>query len=201
VFQRRPTLLQVLAPWTIVLLLAGGFQFFRGAPDDGIVFTLMACLLLADALGLLSSIPRVRQPSRILVYTIAAVAGVLLIATPRHGIVSGIVVIALGLAVLPVAWSGPPARPLPVAKAKQSEEVRPRPLWRAAILWSALGVAICLWEVTAFFFGMPSEAAALEHPTISILLDPVLNVPLGHIVFVVCWLLGGIALLRLGKRS
>ena len=67
---------------------------------------------------------------------------------------------------------------------------------RAAILWSVVGVACCLWEVASFLLGLPSPEAAIAHPSISALFDPILDTFEGRAIFTVLWLLLGIALLR-----
>lgn len=234
---RLPKLLQLIAPWTIILILIGGFQFFRGAPVDGTVFLVIAVLLVTDAAGLVrfSMVFAPPRPHRRLVYAIGLTAAILLIATPRHGIVDGIVISVIGLCALVIIWPDPAAQPAaqsaaqsvaqssaqsatqssaqssaqssggrdpePVLEPAQGREPsRAAALRRAAILWSSLGILICLWELLDFLLGMPSPAADYAHPTISDLLDPFVDLPVGRLIFVLCWVFGGIALLRLGKR-
>jgi hypothetical protein len=67
---------------------------------------------------------------------------------------------------------------------------------RSAIAWVAIAIVGCLWEVATFLLGLPSPAASMEHPSISILLDPVLGSAGGKIGFVAVWLIVLVWLLR-----
>lgn len=183
---QRTTLRQVAQPWTLILVITGLFQVFRGAPIDGAFFLVVAIVLMMDAVGWVGG-PDRAQPRRGVMIGAAAVLGTLMVIAPRHGVVEGLIVSAIGLSALFFAWPSPGAMDAAAA-----------PLRRSAILWSLIGVACCLWEVSAFLLGLPSPAAQLTHPSISLLLDPVLDTPEGRVGFTALWLLGGIALLRRG---
>jgi hypothetical protein len=73
---------------------------------------------------------------------------------------------------------------------------RPGGISRSAIAWTAIAIAGCLWEVVSFLLGLPSPAAEAEHPSISILLDPVLDTSEGRIGFLAVWLIVLVWLLR-----
>ncbi len=51
-----------VAPWTLVLILAGGFQLFRAAYSDAVIFLVPATLLAADTLGLLDFAHSISAP-------------------------------------------------------------------------------------------------------------------------------------------
>ena len=184
---QRTTLRRVAQPWTLILVITGLFQVFRGAPSDGAFFLVVAVVLMMDAAGWVN-IPGRGQPRRSVMIAAAAVLGTLMVIAPRHGIVEGLIVSAIGLSVLFFAWPSP-----------GDTDAAAAPLRRSAILWSIIGVACCLWEVTSFLLGLPSPDAQFTHPSISVLLDPVLNTPEGRIAFTALWLLGGVALLRRGR--
>lgn len=183
---------RVAQPWTLILVITGLFQVFRGAPIDGAFFLVVALVLVMDALGWVSGPDQVQhnliRHRHSVMIGAAAVLGALLVIAPRHGIVEGIIVGAIGISVLFFAW---PSHGDTGASAV--------PLRRSAILWSVIGVVCCLWEVTSFLLGLPSPDAQFTHPSISLLLDPVLDTPEGRIGFTALWLLGGIALLRRGR--
>lgn len=175
-------------PWTVILVLTGLFQLYRGAPVDAAFFLVVAAVLIADEFGLVA-LPRVGIPRLWVLAVTAAVLGALLVLTPRHGLVEGLVVSAIGLTVLLLAWPG-----------RGGSGSTRAPLRTAAILWSVVAVAACLIEVTSFLLGVPSEEAKLEHPSVSLLLDPALDTIEGRAVFTALWLVIGVALLRRGRQ-
>lgn len=184
----RGTLLRRLArPWTVILVFTGLFQLFRGAPVDAAFFLVVAAVLVADEFGLVV-LPRVGIPRLWVLTVAAAVLGTLMVLAPRHGLVEGLIMSAIGLSVLLFAW--------PDRGGSGSTRA---PLRRAAILWSVVAVAACLIEVTSFLLGVPSEEAKLAHPSVSLLLDPALDTVEGRAVFTALWLVVGIALLRRGR--
>jgi hypothetical protein len=183
------TLVRRLArPWTVILVATGLFQVFRGAPVDGAFFLVVAAVLVADEFDLVT-LPGVAVPRRWVLGGAAGVLGILLVLAPRHGLVEGFVVSAIGLSVLLFAW--PDHGGTTAAR---------MPLRRAGILWSVIAVVVCIIELVSFLLGVPSEAAQFEHPSISLLLDPALDTIEGRVLFTALWLVGGIALLRRGRR-
>ncbi|MCU1525404.1 MAG: hypothetical protein JWO18_2298 [Microbacteriaceae bacterium] len=189
--KRTTTLRRLVAPWTLILIATGLFQLFRGAPVDAAFFLCIAALLVADAAGLVR-VAGTGQPRLAVLLGAAAVLGTLLVLAPRHGAVEGLIAAGIGVSVLLFAWPSHDGH-------TDVPGVTTEALRRAAILWAAIGVACCLWEVASFLLGLASPEAAAEHPSISLLLDPVVDTTLGRIVFIALWLLGGIALLRRGR--
>ncbi len=190
--KRTTTIRHLVTPWTLILIITGLFQVFRGAPIDGAFFLGIGAVLIADAAGLMH-LAGTGQPRLVVLLCAAAVLGTLMAFAPRHGIVEGVIVAGVGLSVLVFAWRAP-AESLAVEPGVMPDTVR-----RGAILWSVLGVAVCVWEVGSFLLGLPSLEAAYKHPSISVLLDPLVGTAFGRIVFIAAWLLGGIALLRRGR--
>ncbi len=185
----RGSLVRRLArPWTVILVLTGLFQLFRGAPIDAALFLGVAAVLIADEFGLVV-LPRVATPRLWVLAVAATLLGTLMVLAPRHSLVEGLIVSAIGLSVLLLAW--PDHGGSSAARA---------PLRRAAILWSAVGVTAALIEVTSFVLGIPSEEAKFAHPSISLLLDPALDTIEGRVLFTALWLVAGIALLRRGHQ-
>jgi hypothetical protein len=178
-----------VAAWVAILILTGGFQIYRGAPVDGAVFLAMAGALILDLAGILPE-PRTTEwrPSRIILIGVLGAAAVVLALTPRHGIGDGIAIAISGILVFLVAW---PQRAAPAGSAWT-----PR-MRRTATLWAGVGIAICLWELTMFFLGAYVDRNAF--PALSDLLDPLLDQPIGRILFAAGWLVGGVALLRRGQ--
>ncbi|HEY9497915.1 MAG TPA: hypothetical protein VIQ78_02705 [Terrimesophilobacter sp.] len=184
---QRTALRRVAQPWTLILVATGLFQVLRGAPIDGAIFLVVATVLMMDALGWVSGPNRAQLRHGVLIGA-AAVLGTLMVIVPRHGIIEGVILSAIGLSVLFFAWPTPGDTDAALA-----------PLRRSAVLWSVIGVVCCLWEVSSFLLGLPSADAKVTHPSISLLLDPVLDTPEGRVGFTALWLLSGIALLRRGR--
>jgi hypothetical protein len=193
---RRSTRVKVtILAWIAILILTGVFQFFyRGAIADGVVFTAMAAVLVVGETGILGRFDRWRwQPRRILVIIALAIAAVVLVFTPRHGLADGVVIIASGLAVFIVAW------PNPWASESEPDAWSIR-LTRSAVAWAILGIAFCAWELTTYFLGLTATGRA-EYPALSDLINPILNNPIGRLLGVAAWLAGGVALARRGRRT
>lgn len=207
------------AAWVAILAITAGFQFFRGASIDGTVFTVAAIALIVDIIGLPARFafrpPRVRKGVVVGACALTAAALVLL---PRYSVADAVIVVAVGLAVVPFMWAIPSGRGEDApgrlddarseretgrlerhAKDAADPEAARRAVRHAALLWAALGIALCLWEMTAFFLGMPSPRAEWAHPPLSDLIGPMLSNPIGRAVCVVLWLGGGVALLRRGR--
>ncbi|WP_349897598.1 hypothetical protein [Parafrigoribacterium soli] len=193
---KSTTLRRLAQPWTLILVTTGLFQLFRGAPIDAAFFLCIAALLLADALGWLR-VSGAARPRAAWLLAAGIPLTIALVLAPRHSVVEGIIVSAIGLTVLVFAWgsaAGPTGTTTEVTstpRTTMSPAVR-----RAAILWSTVGVVCCLWEVTSFLLGLPSPAAANAHPSISELFDPMLDSFEGRAAFTVLWLLLGVSLLR-----
>lgn len=178
--------------WALGLAIMTGFQLWGGAWVDGILFSLLVGMLVADTLtaGRIRLLRRPVAAPRPLVLAGTAVLGVVLVVSPRHSWIDLVAIGAVGVAVLLLVWAPGPARTGPPAAAAR----------RPALAWSVLAVWLCIWEALAFILGAESEAARWEFPTVSVLLDPVVEWTLGRAVFVGLWLFGGLALLRVWRR-
>lgn len=185
------------AGWIGVLVITAVFHAVRGAPVDSAIYVAGAAVLTLDALGWLRvplrmPVTRDTVSRRVLAGTLIAVASLTLGFTPLYSPADTAIVVGLGVLLLPVAWAdrtraeaGPPA-----------SAVR-----RAAILWSIVIVAGCLWEIGVFFLGRDLSGSTTAYPALSDLLDPVLAWPPARVLLVACWLLGGYALLRRGRPA
>lgn len=197
------------APWVSILLLTGGFHVLRGASVDAVIFLGIGVLLAADAaLGPLNSdaldaasvgsAPDAsgRSPSWIVAFGV--LIGAVLALAPRYSPLDAVAVGGLGLLLVPVIWPEP-GRAQPDARPAPSP--RPPALRRAGILWSTLAVVAAGWELSAFFLGLPSAAAAVAHPALSDIVGPLADWAPTRTICVGLWLLGGYALLRHGRES
>jgi len=173
-----------------------GFQWWRGARVDGVLFTVAVALVLVDLVKGSPAQPLIRR--RVLprgaILTCAAIVGVILIATPRNGWLDLVGVVLAGAGVMFLAWSPQRAR-----------DVRPdTAVRRSSTSWALLAISLSVWEALALVVSATSPLAATislqAFPTVSVLLDPVLRSWAGQVFFVGCWLVTGLALLRLWTR-
>lgn len=183
--------------WIGVLVITAVFHAVRGAPVDAAIYASGAVVLTLDALGWLR-VP-LRMPAardtvsrRVLVGTLIAVASLTLGFTQLYSPADTAIVVGFGVLLLPVAWAdraraeaGPPG-----------SAVR-----RAAVLWSIVLVAGCVWEIGVYFLGRDLTGSENAYPALSDLIDPLLAWPPARVLLVACWLLGGYALLRRGRPA
>ncbi|MFE4469430.1 hypothetical protein ACFRFH_11495 [Leifsonia sp. NPDC056824] len=196
--RRRPTPTAIMqAGWIGVLIITAVFHAVRGAPVDAAIYASGAAVLTLDALGWLR-VP-LRMPAgrdtvsrRVLAGTLIAVASLTLGFTPLYSPADTAIVVGLGVLLLPMAW----------ADSSRAEAGPPgSAVRRAAILWSIVLVAGCVWEIGVYFLGRDLTGSENAYPALSDLLDPLLAWPPARVLLVACWLLGGYALLRRGRPA
>ena len=179
--------------WICVLAIMAGFQTWRGAYVDGILFFSLVAMLIIDRLtgGRIVIMKKPIAAPKILTLAITGVLGVVLVLAPRHSWVDLAVFIAIGVTVLLVAWEPAPER------VQRPHKALLRSMW----MWSMLAVAICLWEATAFVLSVTLPGGNENYPTISVLLDPFVENVRGRLVLVGLWLAAGYGLLRFWRRT
>ncbi len=182
-------------PWIAILAAIAVVQVIRGQPFDAAIFGVGTVVLVVDATGAVA--PRRKRPSiRLSVFiAAAAVIAAVLAVVPRHGLVAGIAVGAVGVAAVPLAWLLPPRR-----DRDDEPDLRRVRVRRAAIGWASVALVMCLVELWSFLMGRLTTQAKGEHPAISELLDPLLNDPIGRLVFAAAWHGLGILLVTRGRR-
>ena len=168
----------------LIIIVAGGFHFGRGAPVDGAVF-LATAAALAFAETRPVPAPDLRLPG---VVTMAALPLGWVISTWRPGTVPVAVAVAL---------TGPPMLYLALAT-PQPRATEVRPGWW---LWALTGVLVCLWELTQFLLQPDARTSSWDHPTLSAVLDPLFQPGPGRALLVIVWLACGVLLARTMIRS
>lgn len=203
-------------PAAAVITVTGLFHLWRGAPVDGWIFLAIAVALVAGdlvngrwpgrrpvgktlppralaALPVCRPGPRARDgpegavPGRVL--RAAAVAG----AAAGYGwLVSGWIradwavwtaLVIPGVVAGMLAW---PQRAAPSAGS------RPAGRWA----WAGVAVLVCVWQLAAFLLQQPGSDRLHDHPTVSLLIDPLVDSQPGRGVALAVWLAGGYVLLR-----
>ena len=178
--------------WICVLSTMAGFQAWRGAFVDAALFFLIAGMLIVDRLtgGRIRLINRPMDSPRWVVVAITGALGISLVVAPRHGWVDLVTMVLIGVTVLVLAWN-----PRPKSNFRGARAIK-----RSALVWSLWAVALCAWEATAFILSVTTPNGGANFPTISILLDPVVESIPGRILFVGLWLAGGLSLIGFFRR-
>jgi hypothetical protein len=170
-----------------------GFQTWRGAYVDGVLFFALAAMLIIDRLtgGRIVILKKPVVAPKVVTLGITGVLGLVLVLAPRHSWIDLVAFIAIGVTVLIVAWEPTPERQ------KRPHAAMLRSMW----FWSMAAVVLCVWEATAFVLSVTVPGGDQMFPTISVLLDPFVENIWGRIVFVGLWLAAGLGLLQLWRKS
>ena len=176
-----------------MLAIMAGFQTWRGAYVDGILFFSLSAMLVIDRLtgGKIVILKKHVVAPKVVTLGITGVLGLVLVLAPRHSWIDLVAFIAIGVTVLIVAWEPAPER------VKRPHTAMLRSMW----FWSMAAVALCVWEATAFVLSVTVPNGYKYFPTISVLLDPFVESLGGRMVFVGLWLAAGYGLLRFWRKS
>jgi hypothetical protein len=201
-------------PVVVILLLIAFFTAASGKPLDGLLMMIAAVCLAWDAghrsrqaaetgddldqayldpaagdpaaggpaTSVAAPLTRRRRALLAMAWLVAAVSYVLVVGSfIRYSWPATVAVLGLGTVVVAAGWHGP-RRP----RARQA-----RPSRAGLLLWLAVVLAGCLWELQALLQQPNLTASSYTHPTISTLTDPVLAGWAGRSVLLAVWLLLG----------
>lgn len=177
--------------WVIAFFLTTALQVFRGALGDTIIFTTCTLVLLASgtiARNLDFPSARFNHTKPTLIAMLGLV--ILISATPRHTSMMMVIYLALTVPILLLAWGDHTEY-----KQKASPRIR-----RSRLMWIFWAVSMCLWEYGANIFGQLSDVKN-AYPTISVLVDPMLDGPIGKAGFVLVWLAVGYGLIKVSPKK
>jgi hypothetical protein len=190
---RRPGWTWSAIAWLIVLSIMAGFQTWRGAYVDGTLFFAIVAMLLIDRFtgGRIRVLKQPITAPKVVTLAITGSLALVLVFAPRHSWIDFVTMVAIGVTVLVLAWEPAPEQVGRPASA----------MFRSSLVWSILGVGLCVWEATAFVLSVTLPDARDVAPTVSVLLDPVLENFWGRLLFVALWLAGGLGLLRFWRKA
>lgn len=167
-----------------MLGLIAGVQFFRNATIDGVIFTVVAIAVVVDATGILPRSERTfRAPRLIVLLPVAAAVAAVLIIAPRHGVVVGILIVAIGVGAVVIAWPN---------RAPGDRDIWTTPTRRAGIVWSVVALAACAWELTMYLLGTFTSGGRETGPALSDMLDPLADQPVGTVLLAAAWVAVGL---------
>lgn len=175
-------------PWVVVFLGTAVFHFWRGSAADAIIFTIASVLVWSQVLGF-TEIGLAKRPTVGLGWLVAVVvlSAWSLYFSPRHGFQNTITLVLLAVAGLVLLWYRDPARPSAL-----TARIR-----RARLTWALWAFCFTLIELVAFIHGYLNSNSE-DLPTISAVMDPILDQPLGRAIFVAIWL--GLGVFMFGVR-
>lgn len=176
--------------WLTILVIICLVQVARQQWIDALIFAVAAALLGVEALGLLRRLDAIPRPALSITIAVGAASAVGLLLAPRHSTAAGLVMVVIAAAALLSTWR---------STARESAPW-PRALRMLGWWWATVGIVACIWEVLQVALGGLVVNGRVEHPALSDLVNPLLDVQLGKIVFVLLWMTLGVYLVRRGVR-
>jgi hypothetical protein len=167
------------------------FHVMRGAYIDAIIFGAGALLMVADWKRWVHwSMPERPKAGRMPVLLVIAAASSVLFFSERGGWQDIVLLLALApIALTMVYYRDHGPKP-------SSTLVMNRTRWA----WLTLAVVMCVSELFAYIWASAFKDDK-SYPTISIIVNPVLESPYGRGIFLVLWMLIGVALLQLWRKK
>lgn len=180
-----------LSLWVVAFGMCAALQIFRGSAGDEAIFIGGTLLLILST----TVLERTEFPSdRVLAgRRLDWSSLVLLVAlgfNPRHSPFNFALFILLLPIVITLAWGERSQPRLPLTKRDRATR----------FAWSTWAILMCIWEFGANIFGQLSGTPR-AFPTISVLVDPLLDSEIGQAGFVTVWLALGYYLLKTGAEA
>ncbi|MEO0061117.1 MAG: hypothetical protein RL343_735 [Actinomycetota bacterium] len=185
--------LRGINPWLPVFVFVVAFHLNRGSIGDAIIFGLGSLILIADWKRWIPwHMPERPKVSGWVIALALGVSFVILLTTERNGWQDVVLLITLApIALVMVYYRDHGPKP-------SSTRVMARTKW----IWMTLALSMAVAELFAYIFAAVYKDDR-SFPTVSVLVNPVLESPIGRSVFLVLWMLIGVGLLqvRKGRRS
>lgn len=183
-------LLRGINPWLPVFAFVTAFHINRGSFGDALIFGLGALFMIADWKKLIPWHMPEKPKVNVWVMTLLVVlsCGVLFF-SERNGWQDKALLIALApIALVMVYYRDHGPKP---GASKQ--------MMRSKWIWMSLALIMAISELFAYIFATVYQDDR-SYPTISILVNPVLESPYGRGIFLALWMLIGFGLLQFRKR-
>lgn len=186
-FMKR--LLKGINPWLPVLIFVSAFHINRGSIGDAVIFGVGSLILIADWKKWIHwHMPERPRLSGWVIGLLVAVCFMVLLLTERNGWQDKVLLLTLApIALVMVYYRDHGPKPAPTKQ-----------MMRTKWIWMTLALVMALSELFAYIFATVYKDDQ-TYPTISILVNPILESPWGRAIFLSLWLLAGIGLLQLRK--
>jgi MFS superfamily sulfate permease-like transporter len=183
-------LLSGMNPWLPPMIFVALFHVMRGAHGDALIFSVGSLLLIADWKKWFKwSMPNRPVFKRWTVMLVIAIAASVLFFSKRGGWQDVVLLLTLAPIALSIVYyrdHGPKPSSTPL-------------MTRTRWLWLSLAVIMCLSELFAYMWASAFKDDK-SYPTISIIVNPVLESPYGRGVFLTLWMLIGVGLLQVWRK-
>jgi hypothetical protein len=184
-------LLSGMNPWLPPMIYVVIFHLMRGALGDAVIFAVGSLILIADWKKWFRwSMPERPKFGRLSVLLAIAIAVSVLFFSKRGGWQDVVLLLALAPIALSLVYyrdHGP--KP-------SSTKVMNQTRWA----WLTLAVLMCVSELFAYIWANVFKDDQ-TYPTISIIVNPVLESPYGRGVFLAIWMLIGVGLLQVWRKK
>ena len=183
-------LLKGINPWLPVFAFVTAFHLNRGSFVDALIFGLGSLILIADWKKLIPwAMPEKPKISGWVLGSIILISCSVLFFSERNGWQDKVLLLALApIAIFMVYYRD--HGPKPGAT---------RAMARTKWLWMVLALFMAVSELFAYIFATVFKDDR-TYPTISILVNPVLESPYGRAVFLTLWMLIGFGLLQVRRK-
>jgi hypothetical protein len=183
-------LLSGINPWLPVFAFVTAFHITRGSASDAVIFGLGTLLLIADWKKLIPwHMPEKPKLSPWAMALIITVSVSVLFFSERNGWQDKVLLLALApIALVMVYYRDHGPKP-------GSSPQMARSKW----VWMSLALFMAYSELFAYIFASVFKDD-VTYPTISILVNPILDSPYGRGIFLALWMLIGFGLLQFRKR-
>jgi hypothetical protein len=177
-------------PWLPPMVYVSIFHFMRGSYIDAVIFGLGSLLMIADWKTWFHwRMPERPKAGRIPIFFVIAGASSVLFFSERGGWQDVVLLLALApIALTMVYYRDHGPKP-------SSTKLMNRTRWA----WTMLAVFMCVSELFAYMWANAFKDDD-RYPTISIIVNPVLDSPYGRGIFLVLWMLIGVGLLQLWRK-
>ena len=184
-------LLRGINPWLPVFVFIVAFHLNRGSIGDAVIFGIGSLLLIADWKHWIPwHMPERPKVNGWVIALVLGVSFLILLTTERNGWQDIVLLLTLApIALVMVYYRDHGPKP-------SATRVMARTKW----IWMTLALSMAVAELFAYIFATVYKDDR-SFPTVSVLVNPVLESPIGRSVFLVLWMLIGVGMLGIWRHK